>query len=90
MRREERVEVDGAVERLQADRDFPHALDAGGALDLEKAREVHVRGVEEVAEHVDVAPAVDSRDLDAVDQPDAVGVRRLAAPRPVRRPCRDR
>ena len=32
-------------------------FDAGGALELEEAREVRVRRVEEVAEHVDVAPA---------------------------------
>ena len=38
-RREERVDVDGAVQRLQSDRDFPHPLDAGGALGLEETRE---------------------------------------------------
>ncbi len=75
--REERVEVDGAVERLQAARDFPHPLDAGGALDSRKRARFDVRRVEEVAEHVDVSPAIDGRDLDAVDQPEAMRVRRL-------------
>ena len=67
-----------------------HALDAREPLHLEKAIELRVVGVEEIAQDVDVAPGVDGRHLDAVDNADAVRLGRLAAPRPRRPPCRGR
>ena len=50
--------------------DLAHALDAAGALRPEKLRQRGVRGIDEVAEDVDVAALVDGGDLDAVDELD--------------------
>ena len=89
-RREQDLDVDGAVQRLETEADLLHPLDASQALRLKESIEALVVRVEEIAQDVDVASAIDRRHLDAVDEAKAERVRRPRALRRARRGCRDR
>ena len=65
-RREERLDVDRAIQSLQSGGDFPHALDARGTLSLQEPLEGDVLGLEKIAQDVNVAAGVHSRHLAAV------------------------
>ena len=61
---------------------LPHAIDALAALLGEKRLQRRRRGVDEVAEHVDVGRVADRRDLDARHELDAGGAHAAAAASP--------
>ena len=88
--RQQRLDVhrDAALRQALGHRAQP--VSPRGALRRQAARERRRVRVEEVAEDVDVAAAVDGRDLDAVDQREAEGRRGRRAPTPAPPRCRGR
>ena len=80
-----------ARQSAPAGRRFPsRARSAARAGAARNAARSGVRGIDEVAEHVDVPSVLDGRDLDAVDERQAEAPRPPACRTRGRRSCRDR